>query len=131
MRTTGAVLLALLAIGGCAKDETVAAYGGADKVWRVVEIDGVPFGENATLTFPASGQIAGDGPCNGYSAEMTAPYPWFDAGPILATKKLCPDAASETLYFEALENVSLSEVLRDTMILSTPEGRSIIFKADG
>ncbi|ABG31011.1 META domain-containing protein [Roseobacter denitrificans] len=131
MKTSAAIAVALLAVNGCTRDETAAAYGGADKVWRVVEIDDIPFASRATLTFPAPGQIAGDAPCNSYSAAITVPYPWFDAGPIVATKKRCADASHEARFLEALANMSLSEILRDTMILSTPEGRSIIFKADG
>ena len=131
MKTVAAAFVALLVLGSCARDETAAAYGGADKVWRVVEIDNVPFAARATLTFPEPGQIAGDAHCNSYRADMTAPYPWFDAGPIASTRKQCPDYASETRFLNALADMNLSEILGDTMILSTPEGRSIILKADG
>jgi heat shock protein HslJ len=62
---------------------------------------------------------------------MTVPYPWFEAGSVTATKRMCPEIEAETLYFTALGAMSLSEVLGDTLILSTPEGRKMVFKADG
>ena len=114
---------------GCATDETVAAYGGAGQVWRVVELDGTPFSAQATLTFPERGVIAGMAPCNRYTAQMDTPYPWFEAGPVSATKLHCPAHQSETIFFAALSAMTLVEVLGDTLILSTPEGRSIILKS--
>lgn len=122
--------LSYLLLLACTGDETVAAYGGADRNWRVVEIDNVPFNANATLRFVEKGQINGSAPCNSYFAAMTAPYPWFDAGPIGATRRMCADAEAETIFFEALSDMTLSEVLGDTLILSTPEGRSIILTSD-
>lgn len=114
----------------CVGDETVVAYGADGKVWRLVEIDEQPFSATATLKFPQTGQMTGRGPCNGYSATMTAPYPWFEAGPIASTKALCPEIEQEQVFLSSLSEMTLSEVLGDTMILSTPEGRSMVFKAD-
>lgn len=114
---------------GCQADETVRAYGGADRVWILKELNGAPFPATATLTFPPDGGIAGNAPCNRYSAPMTAPYPWFDAGPIAATKKACPDLSSEQQFLEALQAVALSEVAGRTLILSNTEGLSLIFAA--
>lgn len=131
MRRVAFICASALLLVACRGDETVAGYGGAEKLWRVVEIDGVAFTAGATMRFPEPGRIAGDAPCNSYAATMTAPYPWFQTGPIAATRRYCPDADAETAFFSALAEMTLSEVLGDTMILSTPEGRSIILKSDG
>ena len=114
---------------GCARDETVGAYGAADKIWVLSEIDGQLFPAEATLTFPGPGRIAGQAPCNRYFADMAAPYPWFETGPIASTRRICPDDAAERAYFEALSAMTLSEVLGDTLILSTEDGRSMVFTA--
>ncbi|WP_300033744.1 META domain-containing protein [uncultured Roseobacter sp.] len=124
-------LCALTVTAACWKDETLSAYGAADRTWVLSELDGKPFRAPATLTFPEPGQMAGAGPCNSFSAVMEAPYPWFEAGPLAATRRACPDLPSETEYFRALGEMSLSEVLGDTLILSTPEGRSMVFTAGG
>ncbi|WP_227270915.1 META domain-containing protein [Roseobacter weihaiensis] len=124
-------MAALTILSACKRDETVAGYGAAGQVWHVTEIDGVPFAANATLTFPEPGRIAGKAPCNAYSASMTAPYPWFEVETIAATRALCPDSAAEEAYFEALTDMTLSEVLGTTLILSTPEGRKIILQTGG
>ncbi|WP_299829139.1 META domain-containing protein [uncultured Roseobacter sp.] len=126
-----ACLVALLALSACRGDETVTAYGAADKIWRLIEIDGASAPFEATLRFPGAGQIAGDAPCNSYSGAMTVPYPWFDAQEIVATQLACPDIDAETTYLAALTEMTLSEVLGDTLILSTAEGRKMVFKADG
>ena len=123
------LLVAATALWGCQGDETVRAYGGADRIWVLREIDGDPFEARATLTFPNPGQIAGAAPCNSYTAAMTVPYPWFDAGPIAATRMACPDLAAETRFFGALEAAELSEVAGDTLILSNTAGLSLVFAA--
>ena len=133
--TSRALLLAaagaMVFAASCRKDETVAAYGASERVWTLAEIDGEPFNANATLTFPEAGKIAGKAPCNSYSASMAVPYPWFETGPVAATRMACPDLPAETHFFEAMDEMSLSEVLGDTLILSTPEGRKMVFRSDG
>jgi heat shock protein HslJ len=125
------VMLSLLSlIPACQGDETLRAYGAADRIWTLTEIDGHPFTAEATLTFPAEGTIAGAAPCNKYSASMTVPYPWFEAGPIRATKMACADLKAESHFFQALDAMTLSEVLGDILILSTPEGRKMVFRGD-
>jgi heat shock protein HslJ len=123
------ILAALSALPQCQGDETVRAYGGGDKTWRLVELNGAPFDGRATLTFPEAGQIAGEAPCNAYSATMTVPYPWFDAGPIAVTRRACPDLAAEATFLKALEGASISDVLGDTLILSDDAGPTLVFKA--
>ena len=125
------LLALLLALPACRNDESVRAYGAADKEWRLVELAGNPFDATATLTFPEPGRIAGAGPCNTFSASMTVPYPWFEVGSIAATKRACPDLPSETAFFVALEQATLSEVLGNTLILSNTDGLSMVFTAGG
>lgn len=121
----------LLFVTACKNDETVRAYGAADKEWRLIELNEKPFNASATLTFPEVNRIAGNAPCNGYSASMSVPYPWFEAGPIAATKRACPDLAAESAFFNALGAATLSEVLGNTLILSNPEGLNMVFTAGG
>ena len=126
------LILSLLSfIPACQADETLRAYGAADKVWVLSEINDAPFTANATLTFPDAETIAGSAPCNRYTAGMTVPYPWFEVGPIAATKRGCPELSQEALFFQTLTEMSLSEVLGDILILSTPEGQKMIFRSDG
>lgn len=128
--TRHAVLLgALLAASACVGDETLRAYGAADRTWVLDSIDGQPFPARATVTFPEAGRIAGAAPCNRYSGAMTAPYPWFETGPLAATRMACPDLDAETAFFAALGAMTQSEVLGDTLILSTEDGREMLFKA--
>lgn len=123
---TCALLLASLT--ACRGDETVRAYGGADQIWTLKELNGASFPANATLTFPKEGEIAGQGPCNRYFGAMTAPYPWFDAGPIGSTRMACPNLESETTFLTALEAATLSEVAGNTLILSNTDGLEMVFK---
>lgn len=129
MKIGVAGLIAAVALIGCQGDETVRAYGGEGRTWLLAEINGNAFPARATLTFPKTGEIAGEGPCNSYSAEMAVPYPWFETGPIAATRRACPDLAAETDFLEGLARASLSEVAGDTLILSDPDGFSMVFKA--
>ena len=120
---------AVIVLSACQGDETVSAYGAAGKTWVLREIDNAPFSARATLAFPEPGQISGQGPCNGFSANLRVPYPWFDAENLVSTKTACPDLAQETRYFQSLDDMSLIEVLGDVMLLSNDAGRQMVFKA--
>jgi heat shock protein HslJ len=123
---TCALLVASLA--ACREDETVRAFGGADQVWALTELNGASFPATATLTFPKAGEIVGQGPCNRYFGAMTAPYPWFDIGPIGSTRMACPDLVVETTFLAALEAATLSEVAGNTLILSNTDGLEMVFR---
>jgi heat shock protein HslJ len=127
IRVAGLVLVGL--IPACQSDETVAGFGAADTIWQLTELAGDPVTVRATLQFPEAGQIAGQAPCNRYSAKLTAPYPRFETGPILSTRMACPDLAQETAFFDALADMSQAELLDDTLILQNDAGRDMVFKA--
>ncbi|MFK7869705.1 MAG: META domain-containing protein [Roseobacter sp.] len=121
---------ALLGLSACDKDETITAYGAAGKTWSLVELDGEAFPASATLTFPEPGQFSGRAPCNSFSGSVTVPYPWFEAGPVAATRAFCQDQEAEDRFFQALGAVTIAEVAGDTLELSNPDdGRSMVFKA--
>jgi len=124
-----AIALCALVVAGCRQDETVGAYGGADRVWVLSEVDGAPFSQRATMSFPEAGKIAGKAPCNSYAGAMTAPYPWFEAEKLAVTRMACPDLQAETAFFDALSAMTLSEVSGDTLILSNDVGREMLFRA--
>lgn len=124
-----ALITALAGFSNCSRDETVAAYGGADQVWTLTEIDGADFGATATLAFPGAATISGQAPCNSYSGSMDAPYPWFEARDLAVTRRACPDLALETRFFEALQAMTLAEVSGGTLILSNDKGREMVFRA--
>lgn len=124
------ILISLSALSGCFQDETVSAYGAANKIWTLAELDGAPFDARASLTFPEPGKIAGKAPCNSYSGVLDAPYPWFDAQQLVVTRMACPDLKAETAFFAALSGASQSEVAGDTLILRNESGQEMLFKAD-
>jgi len=110
-------------------DQTVRAYAGPDSRWTLVEMQGAPFTATATMQFPQAGVITGMAPCNSYRAALTVPYPWFNSGPIAATRRACPDLAAEAAFFKALEAATLAEVRGDILILSDETDVLLIFKA--
>ncbi len=129
MRALALPLCAVLAVSACKADETISGHGGAGHVWALQEIDGRVFAAQATLEFPEEGKITGQGPCNRFSTTQSVPYPWFEAGPIMATKMACPDLAIEQFFFTTLAEMTLSEVASDTLILSNDAGRKMTFTA--
>ena len=110
-------LITALALFGCDRDETAAAYGAADAVWVLQEIDGASFPARASLEFGKDGAVSGEAPCNIFSTNNSVPYPWFKAGPIAATKRACPDLKAEAQYLDALSRMTQIEVLGDVLIL--------------
>lgn len=119
-------LILLMLLAACRGDETVTGYGGAGS-WRLVSVDGAPFAAQATLVMEASGAISGAAPCNRFSAMQTAPYPWFELGPLRVTRRACPQLAEEALFLDGLSAMTVSEVAGDTLILSDSEGREMVF----
>lgn len=122
--------LALLALAACAGDETVSRFADGAATYRLSEIDGASFPARATIRFAEAGRVSGTGPCNSFTAPQIVPYPWIEIGPIAATRRACPALEAERRYFAALREMTLAEVAEGTLILSTPEGREMVFQAD-
>lgn len=124
-------LLPLIAIlSACGPDETLTGYGSPDAVYVLRSMDDTPFAARATLLLVAPEQISGQAPCNSYTAPQRVPYPWFEAGPIAATRMACPDLAAEAAFLAALAEMQFAEVLGDTLILSNDGGREMVFQAE-
>lgn len=130
MKAITLLTAAALLPAACDRDETLTGYGAADRLWTLQSLDGAPFPARATLTFPEPGRLAGQAPCNSFSGPQAAPYPWFDTGPLVTTRRACPDLAQETAFLSALEAMTLAEVQGDVLILSTEEGRELVFAAE-
>lgn len=128
-RSLFGLLVGMAFLAGCNQDETARAYGASDRVWTMVELDGQPFGETATLTFPDAGRVSGQAPCNRYFASMTAPYPWFQADAISSTKRACSAIAAETIFLTALAEMTQSEISGDVLILANEDAREMVFTA--
>ena len=92
-------------------------------------MDETAFAHRATIQFPAAGVVLGEGPCNSFSGRQTLPYPWLSIENIVSTRRACPDLSVESEYFMALGQMTLAEVAGDTLILSTAEGREMVFTA--
>ncbi len=123
------LILPLIALFQCDRDETVAAYGASDRSWVLQEIDGQPFEASALLQFPEEGKIAGNAPCNSYNGTLNAPYPWFEIKDLAATRAACVALEAEGMYFAALLAMTQSEVSGDVLILRNEDGHEMVFKA--
>ena len=94
----------------------------------LTEIDGQAFPARASIAFPEPGRAAGEAPCNSWSAEQTAPYPWLELGPIASTRMACPDLGQESIFFQSLEAMTLAEVQGPILILSNDAGLEMVFR---
>ena len=117
-------LLAVLSAGALVlflafarSDETISGYAGSG-AYQLTEMLGQPVNIQVTIAFPEEGKIVGQAPCNRYFTSQDAPLPWFNVGPIGATKMACPDLDLEQQYFETLMQVSLAEIQGDQLLLS-------------
>ncbi len=117
-------------ISGHQPDETASAFTEDTAPFALVEIDGAVFGARATIGFPEEGRAMGEAPCNRWSADQPAPYPWVDFGAIAATKRACVDLQAEGLFFSALSEMTLIEVAGATLILSNDAGREMVFRQE-
>lgn len=122
-----AALILIFAVSACFADETLSGYADRDATWVLQTIDNTPFPATATLQTPQQGTITGNAPCNRYSAAQKAPYPWFELGPILNTKRACPDLAAEGQFLTSLAQMTLAEVQGNILILSNDFGSEMTF----
>ena len=123
------VLFLALVTAGCA-DETVSGYADRSAIYRLEEFEGAQVPWQATITFPERGRVAGQAPCNAYSAELKVPYPWFQLGPIAATRRACIQMTGEAEFFDALSRATLAEVSGQVLILSDDKGPLLVFRAE-
>jgi heat shock protein HslJ len=116
-------LLPVLLSGCVATADSAVATG-----YRLVALDGQPFTAEATLAF-ADGAVAGQGPCNSWSARLLDGPPAFRIGPVIATERACPDLADEQDFFLALAIMQTAVAEGDTLTLTSPEGITMVFRA--
>lgn len=122
MRLTLAALTLLCA---CA-DETVTGYGGAGG-WVLTELNDNAYPAPFALSLTA-GKITGQAPCNSFSADQTAPYPWFTATNIVTTRTACPALTHEQAALTTLGDMTTAEAVGDQLLLSNPTtGNQMLF----
>lgn len=117
-------------LNACLKDETISGYADRNSLFKLHEINAQPFGATATISFPEQGVIAGQGPCNSYSATQSAPLPWFEPGAIASTRRACPDMVAETEFFASLASMTQIEVAGPVIILRNDAGGEMVFRSD-
>ena len=125
MRYFSPAVLVLLA--ACNEDETVSGYVGDSTVFTLQSINEQPFQASATIDLSETGKVSGEGPCNSYSAEQSAPYPWFNLGPVVATERACEDLSAEVTFFQSLQSMTIAEVNGPILILTNDAGREMVF----
>lgn len=129
MRMISFSTLALFSLAACGPDETISGYADTEALYHLISIDEVPFTARATIAFPEMGVATGHGPCNSYSATQNTFYPWFELGPINATRSACAELEMESQFFAALQNMTFSEVSGDVVLLTGEGGREMTFMA--
>lgn len=120
----------LVSLSFCQGDETISGYLNSDAVWTLKSINGTDFDANATLTFPEEGKVAGKAPCNSYFGTQIVPYPWIEIENLAMTKMACSELPQETAFLSALTDMTIAEVLGDTLILTNDQGNEMVFQAD-
>lgn len=107
-------------------DPAVPALAGH---WALEAIDGTPFEATAEIEIDATGALRGTGPCNGFGARLGIDLPAVTMGAIRATKRACPDLAAENVFLGALQQVEQAAVEGETLLLTTPGGTVLSFRA--
>lgn len=122
-------LSAVAGLFSCA-DETLTGYGAADRTWVLQDLDGTAFDGRAIIEFPEEGAIRGQAPCNTFQGAQTVPYPWFQAENLAVTRMACPDMEAERVFFDAISDMNVAEVVGDTLILTNDDGRKMVFRSE-
>ncbi len=123
-------LAVLVLLAACNEDEAVSGYVDDNTIFALQSINEQPFQASATIDLSETGKVSGEGPCNSYSAEQSAPYPWFDLGPIAATERACEDLSAEVTFFQALQSMTIAEVNGPIIILTNDAKEEMVFEAN-
>lgn len=117
-------------LAACQKDETISGFVDPQKTFKLEQINGKAFTANADISFPAKGTVSGSSPCNSYSFEQTAPYPWFEIGTMMVTRSVCANfGKEENAFYAALGEMTLSEAVGEVLILQNDSGGEMVFRA--
>ncbi|MGC1503264.1 MAG: META domain-containing protein [Sulfitobacter sp.] len=125
---THIILAIFLSLTVFQADETLRRYGGADREWHLVTLNGTDFDAGVTLSFPTRNRITSQAPCNRYHTRNSAPYPWIEVGPIAAARRACPALQTEQAYFKALQAVNVAVIEGTTLTLSNEVRPLLVFK---
>ena len=118
----------LAAAMSAAAHESHSPFENRSQTWQLVELNGQPFVARATLRFPEAGRIAGEAPCNRWFGEMRRPFPFFETGPLAATRMACPELDRESDFLNALARMSLAEHESGRLTLHGAKGETMVFR---
>lgn len=105
----------------------LSAFPAADTVWQVTALDDAPFAARGTVQFSDEGRIGGQAPCNTYSGGLEGTPEAFVVGALAVTRMICPDDEAETLFFDALNAMTvLAEGPDGTLILTDGGNRQMV-----
>lgn len=128
-RPFAAALIAASLLACSPLPDTVGEAAPTGTLWRLVSINDAPAGFSATLRFQPNGRVTGAGPCNGFTAQQTAPLPWVEIVDFVATRRGCDAQISENAFFLALQQMAFAEAAGDSLLLTNDAGQSLFFRS--
>ena len=132
VRALGLGVLVCGMLGGCTADKKSTQTAGppaapAEAVrltgtqWSLEDLGGKPVitDSRATLTFPETGKVAGNGSCNRFTGAAEIAASAIKLGPLASIRMACMGEAStqETEYLKALEGAQRFEVKEGKLYL--------------
>jgi putative lipoprotein len=127
------VLLAALALGGCAITSREATTDLPGTSWELVELDGADVSGEVppTLVFDESGNVSGTTGCNTFNGEVSIDGSDLTFGPLAMTRMACVDedlAAQEAGYVNVLQAVTGYTIDDDGRLVLEGDEGSLTFE---
>jgi heat shock protein HslJ len=111
--------------GGVAEETAMADISGEWQLEKASDAEGAMAVNGVPVTLTVTGtEVAGQGPCNGYSGSIETDGDEVAVGPLVQTRMACADERRTDLerrYIAALESVSGSRLAGETLTLTGPE----------
>ncbi|KMW59069.1 hypothetical protein AIOL_004050 [Candidatus Rhodobacter oscarellae] len=123
------VILPLIWLTFCQTDETLAAYAGRDRVFRLAEMQDRPVDEAVTLRFPARKTLELRTTCGQMAGRITAPLPWFALSLERGKDQDCDARALHDNLYNLINGMHLAEIAGDTILLQDDHGATLLFRA--
>ena len=123
--------VAALGLAACATPETATTPADLRGAWLLTRLGQMQIRTPITLNFDGE-RASGVAPCNSFAGSYRQDGAALSIGPLVATRRACPDLAMEDAYLSALTDVV--SFTRDGTFLTLlgPEDRVVArFKAAG
>lgn len=123
MKHLAAAMLLVLAACQSSEEATMISEDMLAGEWKLTQLNGADFDAPATIDFSEPGRVAGQAPCNRWTAGRTGTLPELGIEQAVVTRRACPDLEQEGRFLAALSEVRAAAIEDGRLVLTGKDTR--------